>query len=207
MRIAFLGDSLTEGFPGASYFRRLRHLMPEHELLNHGRGGDSVANLYARLLATGFEASDLTVIWIGTNDAARGPWTSWDFETLEALTWEATLGRLDAAYRRVLAFAFERSPRALCLPPVVADELDEAWARRVADVGEVVAGAAAAEPRAGLLDLAPAFDAARAAAPASVRFTIDGVHLSEAGAEVVAEAMRQAVVDCSRPDGSRAAGP
>ena len=193
VRIAFLGDSLTEGFPGASYFRLLRHLMPEHELLNHGRAGDSVADLYARLLATGFEASDLTVIWIGTNDAAMGPWTSWGFETLEPLTWEATLAQLDAVYRRVLAFALERARVRSASRPSSRTSSTEAWARRVADVGEVVAAAAAAEPRAGLLDLAPAFDAARAAAPAPVGFTIDGVHLSEAGAEVVAEALRQAV--------------
>ncbi len=198
MRIAFLGDSLTEGLPGASYFRLLRRRSPRHELLNHGRAGDSVADLYTRLQVNGVEPCDLAVIWIGTNDAAMGPWTSWVLEAYEPVTWEATLDQLALVYRRLLVFALERAPQALCLPPVVADELDEAWARRVADVGEVVTAAVAAEPRAALLDLAPAFAATRAASKTAVSFTIDGVHLSEAGAEVVAQALSQAIADLSR---------
>lgn len=197
MRIAFLGDSLTEGSPGASYFRLLRRRSPRHELLKHGRGGDSVADLYTRLQAGGVESCDLAVIWIGTNDAAMGPWTSWAMEAFELVTWEAALDQLAAIYRRLLALALERAPQALCLPPVVADELDEAWARRVADVGEVVKAAVAAEPRAAVLDLAPAFAARRAAAAGPVSYTVDGVHLSEAGAEVVADALSQAIADLS----------
>jgi threonyl-tRNA synthetase len=39
VRIAFLGDSLTEGSPGASYFTLLRRRLPGHELRNMGRAG------------------------------------------------------------------------------------------------------------------------------------------------------------------------
>ena len=143
-------------------------------------------------------------MWIGTNDAAMGPWSTWALEASEPVTWEGTLDQLAAVYDRLLAYALERAARALCVTPVVADELDDTWARRVSDVGEVVAAAVAAELRAALLDLAPAFAAARAASPTALRFTIDGVHLSETGAEVVAEAIARAIEDLPRAHGSEA---
>ncbi len=40
--IAFWGDSLTEGFPGASYFEILKQQLPEDKLINYGKGGDTV---------------------------------------------------------------------------------------------------------------------------------------------------------------------
>jgi lysophospholipase L1-like esterase len=197
VRIAFLGDSLTEGTPGASYLRLLRPLLPGNDLVDRGRAGDSIVDLLARLQHAGLEPAGLAVIWIGTNDAALGEWTSWAFESLEPITWSDTLHRLSAVYARLLAFAVERTPRVLCVPPVIADELDDAWARRVADVAELVAAAAVAEPRASFLDLAPAFAQARAQADVEVRYTIDGVHLSEAGAAVVAAAFAAAIEDAA----------
>ena len=193
MRIAFLGDSLTEGSPGASYLRLLRPLLPGHELLNHGRAGDSVIDLYARLQHVALEPVDLAVIWIGTNDAAMGEWTSWAYEAFEPISWRDTLDRIAAVYARLLALTLERAPQAVCVPPVIADELDEAWGRRVADIAKLVGAAVAAEPRASLLDLAPVFASARERADAPVRYTIDGVHLSEAGAAVVAGAFAEAI--------------
>ena len=57
MRIAFLGDSLTEGRPGESFLARLRALLPGDELLNHGRAGDTVPALLARLEHHGSRAA------------------------------------------------------------------------------------------------------------------------------------------------------
>ena len=49
MQIAFLGDSLTEGWPGAAYFPLLQRRLPQHELLNLGRAGDTVVDLLRRV--------------------------------------------------------------------------------------------------------------------------------------------------------------
>ena len=198
MRIAFLGDSLTEGAPGASYFRILRKRLgagerPEaDELLNLGRAGDCVADLYARVQHRGLEEVDLAFVWIGTNDAAIGEWSSWAVEAFEPVSWETTLDHIATVHDRLLAWVTERAAATVCVPPVAADGLDGAWERRVADVAEMVAVAAAARPGASFLDLAPWFAAARAAAP-EVSFTIDGVHLSEAGAAVIADAFAAAI--------------
>jgi lysophospholipase L1-like esterase len=194
VRIAFLGDSLTEGSPGASYFRLLKQRLTTDELFNHGRAGDSVADLYARLQHTGLEPVDLAFVWIGANDAAVGAWASWAIEAFEPVTWATTLDHIATVYRRLLAWALERAPVAICVPPAAPDGLEGAWERRVDDLAEVVAAAVSAEDAAVLLDLAPWFAEARAGA-GEVRFTIDGVHLSQAGAEVVAAAFETAARD------------
>ncbi len=198
MRIAFLGDSLTEGAPGASYFRLLRKRLGADKLLNLGRAGDCIADLYARVQHAGLTPVDLAFVWVGTNDAAIGEWSPWAFEAFEPVSWGTTLDHIAAVYSRLLAWVTERAAATVCVPPVAADGLDGDWERRVADVAEAVAAAAAADPRASFLDLAPRFAAARSAAP-GVRFTIDGVHLSQAGAEVVADAFA-AAIEARRPE-------
>ncbi len=201
MRIAFLGDSLTEGAPGASYFRVLRRRLPGHELLNYGRAGDSVTDLYARVQRLGLEPADVAFIWIGTNDAAVGAWASWAVEALEPVTWATTLDHIATVYRRLLAWVLDRAQTAVCVPPAAPDALEDAWGRRVADVAEVVAAATAAEPEAVLLDLAPWFAAARRGR-GEVRFTIDGVHLSQEGAAVVAEAFARTIAGLAARGGA-----
>jgi len=197
VRIAFLGDSLTEGAPGASYISLLRQRLEGDELLNLGRAGDCVADLYARLQHVGLEPVDLAVVWIGTNDAALGEWTPWAFEALEPVSWETTLGHISAVYRRLLAWVADRAATVICVPPAAADGLDDDWERRVADLTGMTAAVVVDEPRAVLLDLTSWFCEARARA-GEVGFTIDGIHLSQAGAEVVAEAIAAAVAERRR---------
>jgi lysophospholipase L1-like esterase len=192
VRIAFLGDSLTAGTPGASYLRLLSQRLDGDELLDLGRAGDSVTDLYTRVQRTGLAPVDLAFVWIGINDAAIGEWAPWALEAFEPVSWETTLDQLATVYRRLLDWVTARAAAAICVPPVAADGLDDDWARRVTDLGEVVTAAAAGVRGASLLDLAPWFVAARERA-GEVDFTIDGVHLSQAGAEVVAEAFAGAV--------------
>ncbi len=203
MRIAFLGDSLTEGAPGASYFRALRTRLDTDELLNLGRAGDCVADLYARVQHRGLERVDLAFVWIGTNDAAMGKWSAWAFEAFEPVTWDTTLDQITAVYGRLLTWVTERASATVCVPPVAPDRLDDAWEGRVADVADMVSAAAAACPGASFLDLAPGFaaaheEAALAAASGRVSFTVDGVHLSQAGAQIVADAFA-AAIEVHRP--------
>jgi lysophospholipase L1-like esterase len=70
MRIVCLGDSLTWGGYGGDYVAELVHLLPEHQLINTGVGGDTILNLLTRLdddvLA---HHPDAVFIMIGGNDA------------------------------------------------------------------------------------------------------------------------------------------
>jgi lysophospholipase L1-like esterase len=68
-KIAFFGDSLTEGNFGVSFFDILQRDLPHHTLLNYGEGGDTIVSLYHRLLREGEVGRfDIIVLWIGVND-------------------------------------------------------------------------------------------------------------------------------------------
>ena len=188
MKIAFLGDSLTEGHPGESYLARLRRLLPGDELRNGGRGGDTVPALLARLEHTGLEPADLAFVWIGVNDAFLGDWYLPDLDDRFVPGAEpAGTHRLRPVYDRILDLVLSCTPLAVCVTPVLPDTFEQdGVAERVAELAEMMTDAAAAlGGRARVFDLRPAFAAER---HATEGFTIDGVHLSARGADVVAAA-------------------
>ena len=70
MRIVCFGDSLTEIGYGASYFQPLTRLMPEHDWINAGVGGNTVINLLNRLDDDVLsQEPDGVFLMIGGNDA------------------------------------------------------------------------------------------------------------------------------------------
>jgi lysophospholipase L1-like esterase len=72
MDIIFFGDSLTEGVPGASYYKILKEKLPEDSLVNCGKGGDTVTSLYHRIKKMNISKKyDIAFIWIGTNDVFK----------------------------------------------------------------------------------------------------------------------------------------
>ena len=69
MNIIFYGDSLTEGIPGISYFNILKERLPQHDLVNCGKGGDTVISLLERVKKINTNKKyDIAFIWIGVND-------------------------------------------------------------------------------------------------------------------------------------------
>ena len=69
MNIAFIGDSLTVGSPGVSYFDLLGRQLPGHTLVRYARGGDSVIDAHRRVAGLKVEDPfDLAFLWIGVND-------------------------------------------------------------------------------------------------------------------------------------------
>ncbi len=195
MRIAFYGDSLTEGWPGAGFMPLLERRLPRHTLLNRGRAGDTTVDLLARLRRDGVDRADLAVVWIGTNDAftsAAGDWLPEDGDWLLAGEPPSDWGVVSAAVAHTLDLVLElvgpSAPRLLVLPPVAPDrDLGEPFTKRLDELAQIVEAAARSRPQARFVDLRPAF------AGGGGPFTIDGVHLSEAGAAVVAEALAAAI--------------
>ena len=193
MKIAFLGDSLTEGWPGQSFFSRLDGLLLYDELLNYGHAGDTISALVARLRVQRPAPADLAVMWIGTNDAFLG---GWDLPPLDAspLTQEASFGAWrpsspGLAFEDALDLACDCAPLVVCVPPILPDPFEPGGiTTRIAELASMEAAAVAARgERAMLFDLADAFSTARAETGHAI-FTIDGVHLSDHGADVVADA-------------------
>ena len=70
MKIVFLGNSLTEGSYGGNYVSALREMYPDQELINSGKGGNTILNLHDRLdddVLT--HKPDAVFVMAGGNDA------------------------------------------------------------------------------------------------------------------------------------------
>ncbi|MCR2821748.1 SGNH/GDSL hydrolase family protein [Lederbergia panacisoli] len=69
MKIALIGDSLTEGRPGVSFAHILQQKYEKIIFQNLGKPGETVKSLNKRLNETKIEETyDLTFLWIGVND-------------------------------------------------------------------------------------------------------------------------------------------
>ena len=69
MKIAFLGDSLTWGGYGGDYVAEVAGLLPQHEIVNAGVGGNTVINLHDRLDGVLHQNPDGIFVMVGGNDA------------------------------------------------------------------------------------------------------------------------------------------
>ena len=190
MRIAFLGDSLTEGWPGAAFFPLLEERFAAHRLVNLGRAGDSVADLLRRVPRQDPGSVDLAFVWIGVNDAVAGAWDA--VGDAAEWSWESRLAGIAIDYERLLAWTAERAANIVCVRPLVLEAEGSVGTTRADEVGHAMERCARAVFAAGTLDLRPAF--AEAAAAGRGPFTEDGVHFTHAGAVVVAAAFAGAIV-------------
>ena len=201
MLIAFLGDSLTEGWPGAAFFPLLDRRMTEHGLLNRGRAGDTVADLLNRMRYHGLEPVDVAFIWVGANDAVIGAWDAADPGS--GWTWPERLMRLAGDYEELLEWTEARAQRIVVVRPLVLEAEGSLWEQRAGEVAEAIARIAGRPP------LLP-----RGGPAAGVRdrgrrgdgpFTTDGVHFTDAGAEVVAQAFAAVIGELAAEDEAAAA--
>lgn len=70
MRIAFFGDSLTQGTTGVNYVQKVAAAFPAHEILNRGVNGDTSLNLYRRVQKDVIDSRpDVVYVMVGINDA------------------------------------------------------------------------------------------------------------------------------------------
>jgi len=195
MLIVFLGDSLTEGWPGSAFFPLLDRRLSRHGLLNRGRAGDTVSDLLTRVRYEGLEQVDVAFIWVGANDAVIGSWDA--AEPGSGWSWPERLSRLTGDYEELLEWTRARAARVVCVRPLVLEADGSQWERNAREVaGAVAAVAGSAGCR--VVDLEPAFTAAAAAGEGP--FTTDGVHFTDAGAEVVAGAFAAVIEELEAED-------
>jgi lysophospholipase L1-like esterase len=196
MLIAFLGDSLTEGWPGAAFFPLLDRRVTRHGLLNRGRAGDAVADLLSRMRYQGLEPVDCAFIWVGANDAVMGAWDA--SGPGSGWSWPERLMRLAGDYEELLEWTEARAPRIVVVRPVVLEAAGSLGEKRADEVGEALARLAAGRSSCRIVDLRPAFRTA--AEEGEGPFTIDGVHLTEHGAEVVAAVFAAVITELEEED-------
>ena len=69
MKIVFFGDSLTWGGYGGNYVAELVKLLPKHEIINSGVGGNTVLNLLNRVDEVLADNPDGIFVMVGGNDS------------------------------------------------------------------------------------------------------------------------------------------
>ncbi len=161
LKIAFFGDSLTEGNAGASYVRILRQKLPRHELFNYGKGGDTVISLYRRLLQidTMDFPMDLGVLWIGVNDMLVRTRRSFPLlKRMRKQPWAGDRLEFKDYYRSIMEFFQDRTGRLFTLPPLfIGEDLDNRWNRELAVLSDIIRDLTGTFPHAGFLDIRQRF--------------------------------------------------
>jgi lysophospholipase L1-like esterase len=158
MRIAFFGDSLTEGRPGVSYVEMLRVRFPEHEMLNYGRGGDSVVGTCERICSLDAEGPfDLAFVWTGVNDVlAHISWASPWTRRLLGEPWAETRAEFVATYRRILDELSQTASSIVTVAPLfIGEDPGNPWNRRLATMAGEIERVSASFPRVEYVDLRP----------------------------------------------------
>lgn len=152
-RLLFLGDSLTEAGDWAAWF-------PDDEVVNQGRGGDTAADVIARLDDVVAADPDSVVLLIGTNDFKARRSVEQVVRAIETVM--VDLRRLLPGVRLLLQ----------SVPPREAE-----YAVRIQDANRHLRQFAATV-HAQYLDLWPALAAGDQLNP---DFTEDGLHFTDAG--------------------------
>ncbi len=145
MRIALIGDSLTEGIPGSSYAARLRDRLPQDTIVNLGLRNDTVVSLYRRLRGRCFDPSfDLAFVWVGVNDVARAPWPSmsWTYRLAAVLVGKPRARDAEAFrgyYRDLLDVVTHYAAHIVAVSPLFkGEDLANPWNRELAFLGTLI---------------------------------------------------------------------
>jgi lysophospholipase L1-like esterase len=216
VKIAFYGDSLTAGVPGASYMSLLRGWLPEDTLLHYGTINETAYSLYHRVMRQGWLTPvDVAFVWVGVNDVLvrRSP----VFSRLRR-QWARNPAAFATHYRLVLDALTPYTRRLVAVSPLLVGEDNHPGVGAALDeTAAIIRESVAHCPNAIYLDVRVVLLAAlrgkptrafrqtplrstldwmlltspkqvdAAAARRGLHYTLDGVHLNSAGARLVAE--------------------
>jgi len=156
MRIAFYGDSLTRGVPGISFLHVLASMLPQHELVNLGKGGDTVISLFRRIVRRGVhESSDLAVLWVGANDVlATVSRSHWALKRLMRQPRARDLPEFREYYIRTLECLRSSAGMVLAVPPfLIGEDRSNPWNRRLEELSTIIRSISGSTDRVQFVDL------------------------------------------------------
>ena len=170
MRIACIGDSLTEGIPGSSYVAILRDRLPGHTVINLGEGNDTAVSLYRRLARLRFgEPFDIAFLWVGVNDLSGA--VRWPFRLANALLRKPRSKDVEEFrhyYQATLDLLYDHACRVIAVAPLLkGEDADNPWNRELEVLASIVEGLALCHKQVEYLNLRPAFVARLAGQPIS----------------------------------------
>ena len=141
LKIAFIGDSLTEGIRGASYFAILRRNLPQHELFNYGKGGDTVISLYRRLQNTDMISPlDLGFLWVGVNDVfVKTSWMIPIMKRLRRQPWSRNLEEFRLYYGKTVELLLHNINFVYTIPPLfIGEDRDNPWNEELDILSQII---------------------------------------------------------------------
>lgn len=140
MTIAFLGDSITYGVPGVSYFDMLKFEHPQLDLINYGKGGDTVNSLYKRIKNIDFTQCDQVVLFVGVNDLFLQTSLSMKvIKTLKNVKFSRTNEEFKHRYIELVDYILKQVETVYVIPPLLlGEDLSSDWNKRLGELIEIV---------------------------------------------------------------------
>lgn len=140
MKVIFYGNSLTEGVPGVGFFNILRKKLPGHNLVNMGRGGDTVISLYRRMKRRDAKKTDIAFIWIGTNDILAKVRKDYPiFKILAGQIWSKTDKEFERYYRKTIELINKKSKKIFTISPIfIGEDINNKWNKKLDSISKII---------------------------------------------------------------------
>lgn len=214
MKVALIGDSLTEGRPGVSFHKILEDKFPNITFVNLGKPGETVKSLYTRLLEKKLEGDyDFSFLWIGVNDVYS------KLLSVQAQPLAKDYDEFQTYYEKVLELVIESSKKVVTVTPaLVGENTDNASNKEIKELNHLILSIARKHTNVSFLDIQSAFFNHLSAVNSSdyistkvlsvmvdvlfykktsridkkskkrgLHLTLDGIHLNSTGAQLVAD--------------------
>ncbi len=224
MKIALIGDSLTEGRPGVSFANMLKEKFPDITFVNLGKPGESVKSLYTRLLKEKLEGDyDLSFLWIGVNDVYS------KLLSVQAQPVAKNLDEFGDYYGRVLELIIGSSKNVIAVTPaIVGENITNATNNEIKELNVLIESIASKYENVSFLNMQSMFfnhlskvstsdyintkvmrvmmdvllykkasKVDKISKERGLHLTLDGIHLNSTGAQIVAESYATKIKDLS----------
>lgn len=215
MKIGLIGDSLTEGRPGVSFFNILKSKYPDITFVNLGKPGESTKSLFTRLTKTTLDTDyDLSFLWIGVNDVYS------KLLSVQAQPVAKDHEEFEEYYRKVLEFVLASANKVIVVTPaLVGENVTSTSNKEIKELSVLIESFSSEHENVSCLNLQSIFEGYLDKVDSSdyistkvmrvmkdvllykkpsridalsekrgLHFTLDGVHLNSKGAQIVAYA-------------------
>jgi len=213
-----------------SFFDILKEKLPQHDLINSGRGGDTVISLYQRIKKLSLsESYDIAFLWVGVNDVFVH--VSWKFPIAKLLfnqRWAKNIDDFIKCYQRLLEAITHNAKKTFVVSPsIIGEEIHNTWNKRLGKLSVEIEALAAKYENVEYIDVRKDFiltlsskksspfipyrimvdiiiayllnDPERVERKSKNRklyLTLDGVHLNNVGAHIVAKIFLHCIKKC-----------
>jgi len=215
-----------------SYFDILKEKLPQHDLINSGRGGDTVISLYPRIKKLSIdETYDIAFLWVGVNDVFVH--VSWKFPITKLLfnqRWAKNMGDFINRYQKLLeTITYNAKKTFVVSPSIIGEDIHNKWNKRLGDLSVEIEALAAKYENVEYIDVRKDFISTLSSKKSSpfipyriivdiiiayllndperverksknreLYLTLDGVHLNNVGAHMIAETFLHHIKKCER---------